>query len=286
MGIRMFLGSIAEKAGVFAESPGAQKFITWVIVINAIVLGLDTVPYMAEHYGGLLGGLDKAALVIFVIELLAKLVYRRLGFFRNGWNCFDFVIVGIALVPAAGPLSVLRALRVLRLLRLLSVVPSMRMVIEGLFRALPGMGSVASLILLIFYIGAVLSTKLYGADFPEWFGSLGASMYTLFQIMTLESWSMGIVRPVMEAHATAWMFFIPFIMVTTFAVLNLFVGTIVNAMQNDGRAGTGDVQTPEKAGEGMSALLTEIKGLNGQLSRMDQELSALRRALTNNQGVG
>jgi voltage-gated sodium channel len=222
MGIRMFLGSIAEKAGVFAESPGAQKFITWVIVINAIVLGLDTVPYMAEHYGGLLGGLDKAALVIFVIELLAKLVYRRLGFFRNGWNCFDFVIVGIALVPAAGPLSVLRALRVLRLLRLLSVVPSMRMVIEGLFRALPGMGSVASLILLIFYIGAVLSTKLYGADFPEWFGSLGASMYTLFQIMTLESWSMGIVRPVMEAHATAWMFFIPFIMVTTFAVLNLF----------------------------------------------------------------
>lgn len=142
------------------------------------------------------------------------------------------------------------------------------------------MGSVASLILLIFYVGAVLSTKLYGADFPQWFGNLGASMYSLFQIMTLESWSMGIVRPVMEVHAMAWAFFVPFIMVTTFAVLNLFVGTIVNAMQSEGQAE--QAQISEDAHNERSEILAELKSLNSQLSHMDQDLSELRRSLTDN----
>lgn len=274
--------SVIDKVGQFVEGPLAQKFVMWVIVLNAAVLGLETVPYMEHQYGGLLAALDNIALVVFVVELLAKLAYRRLGFFRDGWNCFDFVIVGIALVPAAGPLAVLRALRVLRLLRLLSVVPAMRMVVEGLFRALPGMGSVAALILLIFYVGAVLATKLYGADFPEWFGHLGASMYSLFQIMTLESWSMGIVRPVMEVHGLAWAFFVPFIMVTTFAVLNLFVGTIVSAMQSDGQAE--QAQASAEAHDERSEILNQLKGLSGQIARLEQEVGDLRRALGNKQG--
>jgi voltage-gated sodium channel len=130
---------------------------------------------------------------------------------------------------------VLRALRVLRVLRVLSMAPSLRRVVEGLITALPGMGSVFLLMSIIFYIGSVMATKLFGADFPEWFGTLGASAYSLFQIMTLESWSMGIVRPVMQVHPYAWAFFVPFIMTTTFAVVNLLVGLIVNSMQEAGQ---------------------------------------------------
>jgi voltage-gated sodium channel len=266
-----------EKVGTFAESPRVQTIIMWVIVINAAVLGLETVPSIMARYGALLSAIDTTALVIFVAELTAKLAYRRLAFFRSGWNCFDLIIVSIALVPAAGPLTVLRALRILRLLRLMSVVPSMRMVIEGLLKALPGMGSIALMILLIFYIGAVLSTKLYGADFPEWFGTLGASMYSLFQIMTLESWSMGIVRPVMEVYPTAWAFFVPFIMVTTFAVLNLFIGTIVNAMQSEGQAE--QARASETAHTERSEMLAELKNLKIQISHMSQDVSEVRRTL-------
>ena len=115
---------------------------------------------------------------------------------------------------------------------MISVAPTLRRVVEGLLNALPGMGSVFLLMGVIFYIGAVMTTKLFGAAFPEWFGGLGRSAYSLFQIMTLESWSMGIVRPVMEVFPYAWLFFVPFILVTTFAVVNLVVGLMVNSMQD------------------------------------------------------
>ncbi len=120
----------------------------------------------------------------------------------------------------------------MRVLRLMSVVPQMRAVIGALFNALPGMGSIVAVLGLIFYVASVMATKLFGAAFPDWFGSIGASMYSLFQIMTLESWSMGIVRPVMEVYPYAWAFFVPFIVVTSFSVLNLFIALIVNSMQS------------------------------------------------------
>jgi voltage-gated sodium channel len=181
--------------------------------------------------GPLILGIDRLCLSIFVAELALRLYALGLRFFRSGWNIFDFVIVGISLLPTTGGFSVLRALRILRVLRVVSVVPSLRRVVDGLGRALPGMGSVFLLILIIYYIAAVMATKLFGASFPDWFGSLGRSAYSLFQVMTLESWSMGIVRPVMEVYPYAWAFFVPFILMTTFAVMNLIVGLIVNSMQ-------------------------------------------------------
>jgi voltage-gated sodium channel len=201
-------------------------------VFNAIILGMETSDTLMANWGPLILALDRACLSIFVIEIALKLLALGPRFFRSGWNIFDFVIVGIALVPAAQGLSVLRALRILRVLRIVSVVPSLRRVVEGLLTALPGMASVFLLMSIIFYIGAVMATKLFGGSFPEWFGTLGASLYTLFQIMTLESWSMGIVRPVLEVYPYAWAFFVPFIMVTTFAVVNLIVGLVVNSMQD------------------------------------------------------
>ncbi|WP_371155586.1 ion transporter [Jannaschia sp. 2305UL9-9] len=220
------------KLAAFLARPAVSNVIIGVILINAIVLGLETVPPVMARFGPLLTALDSACLAVFVVELVLKMIAQGRRFWTQGWNLFDFVIVGIALVPNAGPFSVLRALRILRVLRIVSVFPRLRRVVEGFVTALPGMGSVFLLMGIIFYIAAVMATKLFGQAFPEWFGDLGSSAYSLFQIMTLESWSMGIVRPVMEVFPFAWAFFVPFIMVTTFAVVNLLVGLIVNSMQD------------------------------------------------------
>jgi voltage-gated sodium channel len=221
-----------SRLAAFIDRPLFRNFILGVILFNALILGMETSDTIMDRAGPMILLLDQVCLAIFVVEIATKLFVHRLGFFRDGWNIFDFVIVGIALVPAAHGLSVLRALRILRLLRVVSVSPSLRRVVNGLIDALPGMGSVFLLMGLVFYIGAVMATKLFGGTFPEWFGTLGRSGYSLFQIMTLESWSMGIVRPVMEVYPYAWAFFVPFILTTTFVVLNLVVGLVVNSMQD------------------------------------------------------
>jgi len=221
-----------NRTAIFMDRPLVRNVIIGVIIFNAIILGLETSDVVMGRWGPLIYALDTACLVIFVIEIGAKLFAHRLRFFASGWNIFDFTIVAIALVPAGQTLSVLRALRILRVLRVVSAAPRLRRVVEGFVTALPGMGSVFLLMAMIFYIGAVISTKLFGDAFPDWFGTLGLSAYTLFQIMTLESWSMGIVRPVMEVYPQAWVFFVPFILLTTFAVVNLLVGLIVNSMQD------------------------------------------------------
>ncbi|WP_209426275.1 ion transporter [Pararhodobacter sp. SW119] len=221
-----------ERVARFLDQAWVRQGIIGVILFNAVLLGMETSYAIMDTAGPLIIALDTACLTVFVIEIALKLYSQRLSFFRNGWNIFDFVIVGISLVPGAQTFSVLRALRILRLLRVISVSPSLRRVVEGFVRALPGMGSVFLLMGMLFYIGAVMATKLFQDSFPDWFGDLGNSAYSLFQIMTLESWSMGIVRPVMEVYPYAWAFFVPFIMVTTFAVVNLLVGLIVNSMQD------------------------------------------------------
>lgn len=214
-------------------SPRTERFITVLIVINAITLGLETSAWAMSRFGEALLLLDKIVLAIFVAEIGARIVVHRLAFFRDPWSLFDFFVVAIALVPAAGAFSVLRALRILRVLRMITLVPSLRRVVGALISALPGMGSIILLMTLIFYVASVMATKLFAERFPEWFGSIPASAYSLFQVMTLESWSMGIVRPVMEVYPYAWMFFIPFILATTFTMLNLFIGIVVNAMQSE-----------------------------------------------------
>ena len=216
----------------FIESTQVRNFIIGVIIFNAIILGLETSTTVMSKFGGLIQALDKICLLIFVVELALKLVAYRFRFFTNWWNIFDTLVVAVSLVPTGGSFMVLRALRIFRVLRVISTAPRLRRVVEGFITALPGMASVFLLMAIIFYIGSVISTKLFGASFPEWFGTLGQSAYSLFQIMTLESWSMGIVRPVMEVYPYAWVFFVPFIVVTTFAVVNLLVGLIVNSMQD------------------------------------------------------
>ena len=241
------------------ESPPFTAAIMTVIIINAAVIGLETVPSIERDYGPLLAVLDRTAIAIFVVEIAAKLIVYRHRFFTSGWNVFDLVIVAAALIPASREFSILRALRILRVMRLISVIPKMRQVVQGLLSAIPAMGSVILLLVLIFYIFATMATRLFGERFPEWFGSIGASLYSLFQIMTLESWSMGIVRPVMEVYPAAWVFFVPFILITSFVVLNLFIAIIVNAMHE----GQDEAETAER-----DAIMQEIQALHAKIDRI------------------
>ncbi len=254
------------------DNPRTEHVITALILINAVILGLETSAAAMASYGGLLKALDQAILAVFVVEIGARIIVHRAAFFRDPWSLFDFIVVGIALVPSTGAFSVLRALRVLRVLRLITTVPSLQRVVGGLITALPGMGSVVVLLSLIFYVFAVMATKLFGEAFPDWFGTIGASAYSLFQIMTLESWSMGIVRPVMREFPYAWAFFVPFIIVTTFAVLNLFIGIVVNAMQAEHEKAAAEERDmihdeTEHLAEEIRALRTEIAALRDRIER-------------------
>lgn len=245
------------------EMPRTQNLILGIIIFNAILLGLETSKPIMAQAGGLIRTLDLICISIFVVEIIAKLFVQGPRFFRNGWNIFDFVIVAVALIPASQGISVLRALRVLRVFRVLSTAPRLRRVVEGFVTSLPGMASVFLLMAIIFYISAVISTKLFGEQFPEWFGNLGMSAYSLFQIMTLESWSMGIVRPVMEIYPFAWAFFIPFILATTFAVVNLLVGLIVNSMA-DAHSEEEDARTDSYRDKVLERLEAIEKKLDGR----------------------
>jgi voltage-gated sodium channel len=246
--------------------PRTERIILGLIVFNAITLGLETSAELMDRYGDLLHAIDRAVLGIFVVELAARMLAFRLRFFRDPWSWFDLFVVGIALVPATGVLSVLRALRVLRVMRLVTAVPALKRVVGGLVRSLPGMGSIALLLLLVMYVFAVMATKLFGGTNPEQFGSLTASAYTLFQVMTFDDWSAGVVKPLAEKHAYAVAFFLAFIILSTFTALNLFIGVIVKAL---------DEETGEGEPKIMHPPLQEERIL-GELAALRAELRALR----------
>ena len=220
-----------ECARALIEHRRFDQIIIALIGMNAVTLGLETSPFILQRVGDLLHAFDHAVLGVFVVELLLRLFVFRGSFFRDPWRAFDFVVVTIALMPESGAFSVLRALRVLRVLRLVSMVPSMRNVVGALLRAIPGMASIFGLMALVLYVSAVMATKLFGAIAPEYFGSLGASMFTLFQVMTVEGWP-DIARGVMKNSPYAWIFFVIYLLVATFMVLNLFIAVVVNAMQS------------------------------------------------------
>ena len=272
--------SLRLRLGAFLASARVQQFIIGLIVINAVLMGLETSPALMAQYGNTLLAFDRAILVVFVLEIALRLYVHRAAFFRDPWSLFDFAVVGIALIPASGPFAVLRALRVLRVLRMLTMVPSMRRVVGALLSAIPGLSSIALVLLLVFYVFAVIATHLFGAAFPDWFGHLGRSLYTLFQIMTLESWSMGIARPVMEVAPFAWIFFVIFILFATFTMLNLFIAIIVNAMQtfNEGEHQS-TVEAVEQVGQSIE------HQLHAEVQLLRQEIGELKGLLRGADGV-
>lgn len=250
-----------ERVATFVESPHFQRTIVGVIVFNALTLGLETSDSLMASAGGLLHAIDRIMLGIFIVELGLRLYAHRLRFFRDPWSVFDFLVVGISLVPASGGLTVLRALRILRALRLVSAVPGMKKVVNGLLSAIPAMVSIILLLGLVLYVGAVLATELYGEAAPEHFGHLGDSLFTLFQVMTGEAWP-DIAREVLPTHPTAWIFFVIYILVSTFVVLNLFTAVVVSAMEPERK----------EEHEADEALIHEIRALR-------QEVATLREGV-------
>ncbi len=256
-----------QRLGRTLGQPRVEAWLIGLILLNALILGLETFPSVMERFGTALKLADTLILMVFVVEIALRIAAHGTRFFRDAWSLFDFAVVAIALIPASGPFAVLRTLRVLRVLRILTLMPSMRRVVGGLVSAIPGLGSVVMLMALIFYVAAVIATGLFGDGFPAWFGTLGESAYTLFQVMTLESWSMGIARPVIEAHPFAWIFFVLFILITSFTMLNLFIAVIIDATQSEANSETN--QHVDDQHELTRAELTELR----------QEVMAMRKLL-------
>ncbi|MEQ8711478.1 MAG: ion transporter [Cyclobacteriaceae bacterium] len=260
----------------FLEHHKVQRFIISLIVINAITIGFETNHKLMEKSGDIFNQFDFAILVIFILEILLKIYAYGLRFFTNAWNVFDFLIVAIAAMPAAGVFSVFRTLRILRTLRLLKNVPKLRIIIESLIKAVPSIGWIILLLAIIFYIFAVVGTNIYGDVFPQWFGTMGESIFTLFQIMTLESWSSGIARPILEEMPYAWIFFVPFILIATYTTLNIFIAIVVNTMNELHMAEIKDEEEKLKLieEEKHRHLLAQISALQSKLERIEGKLDA------------
>ena len=227
--------SFRRKSWSIARSPWFGNFILFVIVVNAFTIGLETFnisPWLKQA----LVYFDFFALSVYTIEAIIKITAYRRNYFTDAWNIFDFSILLICLIPTgliAFPVQVariLRVLRVFRIFRLVSAFKQMRIIIEAIARAIPSVFWTAFLLVIVYYIFAVIGTVMFGKDFPDWFGHLGRSFYTLFQIMTLESWSMGIARPVMEVYPWAWAYFVPFVMISAFIIVNVVVGIVLDTI--------------------------------------------------------
>ena len=271
------LPGLRGKIAAFIESSTFIQGIMILILINAVTLGLETSKNISPELHDFLLMFDRGLIFIFTIEIALKIFCYRLSFFRQGWNVFDFIIVAICLIPTSGSFAILRALRILRILRLISVVPSMRRVITGLLNAIPGMSSVVGLLMLVFYVSSVLCTKIFGTHpdehMEELFGTVPASMYSLFQVMTLEGWSETIVRPTMDIFPWSWMFFIPFIIITAFGVLNFFIGIIVDSMQQADRITSYDDIESARAESHKDSLILhdEIKALRADIAALKKD---------------
>lgn len=163
----------------------------------------------------------------------------RLSFLRDPWNVFDFIVVAVSFVPDCGIFSSIRLFRVLRIFKLISGVRHMRIILGAIVKSVKGIFWTGSLLVLIYYVYGILGTHLFGSVFGDWFGSLGKSVYSLFQIMTLESWSMGIARPVIAVYPYAWIYFVSYILLSSFVVMNVVVGIVLTSIseccQTEGR---------------------------------------------------
>ena len=267
----------------FLARPVIQHAIVVLIFLNAILLGMETSPWLIEEFGELMSNVDHVILLIFIAELVLLMLARGLNFFKDPWCVFDFIVIAIAIIPASKSLAVLRSLRVLRVLRLVNKVESMKRVVRALVGSFASLGSVVGLQLIVFYVAAVVSTNLFGKDFENYFGNLGASLFTLFQVMTLESWADGVARPIMEKFPSAWIFFVVYIMTSTFVVINLFVAAIVDSFSNlepdaadKQKADLKNEEETEKA-RLLSHMQTEFMGIKTELHEIKVMLSSNQR---------
>lgn len=255
------------------ESGRFQRFVLGVIFVNAVSLGLATSPALADRYGIALRVIEVAVLVAFGLEMVLRLYAGGKAFFRDPWNWFDLIVVCLALLPMTSFFSVMRVLRVLRLARIVSVIPSLRRVVAALLSAVPGIGSIIVMLMVALYSGAILGVQLFRSVAPEYFGSLDSSLFTMFEIMTLENWS-GVAEPIVEERPAAWVFFVAYIVLTAFILLNLLIGVIVSAMEIEVNRNRWqeDQRLERKQHE---AVMTELRELRAMVGRLQERVPAV-----------
>lgn len=222
-----------QKIASMVDAPEFRHGVTALILINAVIVGLETYPEIKTGYGGFLEAADRVVLYLFTAELALRFFAAapRAGFFRSGWNLFDLVIVALGYLPSSEFFTVARLFRIVRVLRAVTVVPNLQRVVAALLLSLPSLGHIAALLGLLIYVYAAIGTSLFGAVAPQYFGTLHRSVLTLFAVITLEGW-VGVMDEVLPHLPGAWLYFVTFILLGTFVALNFFVGVIVNNLQS------------------------------------------------------
>lgn len=256
-----------------------QGIILFVIIFNSVIMGVETIKGLSAGTLGALEMINNVCLWIFIIEMVIKLLAYGLNYFKDPWNWFDMIIIAISMLSGLPFMAAFRAVRVFRVLKslkalrgtkLIGSVRHLQVIIGAIVKSIPSIMWTGILLMLIYYIFALIGVNLFGDAFPDWFGTIGKAMYTLFQVMTLESWSMGISRPVMELFPYAWAYFVPFVLLSSFIVMNVVVGIVVNAI-SEVTADTAKEEVEEpKVSE--KALIEEIHSLKTQLDRLEKQL--------------
>lgn len=269
-----------EYARRLTASSAFDRIIVLVIVFNAVIIGLETQPDIAEDFGPALHALNTAILGIFIAEALLKIAAawpRPQDYFSSGWNLFDFGIIVLSLIPATGEFAtVARLIRILRVLRLVTAMPKLRLMVATLVRCIPGMGHVLSLMGILFYVYGVAGFHLYGAHDPAHWGTLGRALLTLFQIATLEAWT-DIMKEAMRLGPLHWIYFVSFVLLGTFVVVNLFVAVVINSLEESHRevaAAEAEALAPTR-----DTALQDLQVIRSLVADIDRRIGSLEQAL-------
>ena len=248
-----------------------EPIIIAIIVANSVLLGLETSKTVEERFGEQMRLGNQVALGIFVVEAIIKMVAlapRSHRYFKDGWNVFDFIVIVAALIPTTGQFAVIaRLARLLRALRLISAVKELRLIISALVRSIPSVGHVSMLMGVIVYIYAIMGYHFFHAHDPENWGSLGLSLLTLFNIITLEGW-IEVMAVAMELNGYAWIYFVSFVVVGTFVVINMLIAVIINNLDEAKLERLRELESPVTAEE----LMREIRTTRESLSRLESRL--------------
>ena len=248
-----------------------EYFIIGIIIANGVILGLETSPELTRRYGNLMHWGNQVALGIFIVEAAIKMLARYPRphqYFKDGWNIFDFMVIVFALVPATGQFAMIaRLARLLRVVRLISAIQDLRLIVATLVRSIPSVMHVTILISIVVYIYAVMGYHLFHEHDPERWGNLGVSLLTLFNIITLEGWT-EIMYTAMERHPLAWIYFVSFVVVGTFVVINMFIAIIINNLDEAKRERLEDLESPPTSNQ----LLQEIRATQAALRRLEERL--------------
>ena len=266
------------------DSNAFVGFIIAVIVANAVVLGLQTYDGIEDRWGDVLDVLNVVFLAIFTVELLLRIASywpRPLAFFRSGWNVFDFVVIGVAFVPGLSRSStVLRLARLGRIVRVVRLLPDARVLLTGVLRSIPPLASIAGLTTLLLFVYGMVGWQLFADEIPEDWGNIGRAMLTLFVMLTLENFPVYMERG-MDVYPWSWIYFVSFILIAAFVVLNVLIGIVLNSMEEareiERRRARG-MPEPDLDDPHLAPVMERIAILRAALSELEDELGQLRRA--------